>query len=93
LGRPLELIYTDICGPITPASFGGQRYFIIFIDDYSEKCWVYFLKEKSETFETFKRFKVMVEKNIGTYIKFLRSDRGGEYLSNNFKNFYKEHRI
>jgi transposase InsO family protein len=91
--KPLELIHTDICGPITPISFGGRRYFITFIDDHSRKCSVYFLKEKSEAFEIFKRFKVMVKKNTGSYIKSLRSDRGGEYLSTIFKNFYEEHGI
>jgi transposase InsO family protein len=91
--KPLELIHTDICGPITPTSFEGRRYFITFIDDYSRKCWVNFLNEKLEAFETFKRFKIMIQKNTGIYIKSLRSDRGGEYLSNNFKIFCKEHRI
>ena len=32
--QPLELIYTDICGPITPESFNSKRYFISLIDDY-----------------------------------------------------------
>jgi Integrase core domain/GAG-pre-integrase domain len=91
--KPLKLIHTDICGPITHALFRGRRYFITFIHDYSRKCWVYFLKEKSEAFETFKRFKIMIEKNTWTYIKSLRSDRGGEYLSNNFKKNYEEHGI
>jgi GAG-pre-integrase domain len=65
----LELIHTDICGPITPESFSGKRYFISFIDDFSRKTWVYFLKEKSEAFEVFKKFKVMVEKVTGRHIK------------------------
>ncbi|KAL4376447.1 hypothetical protein GQ457_02G008830 [Hibiscus cannabinus] len=55
--HPLELIHTDLCGPITPESFSGKRYFISFVDDFSRKTWV-FLKEKSEAFETFKKFKV-----------------------------------
>ena len=89
----LELIHTDICGPITPKSFGDKRYFITFIDDYTRKTWVYFLKEKSEAFETFKKFKVMVEKRTGYYIKALRSDRGGEYMSTAFTNFCEEQGI
>jgi len=63
--QPLELIHTDICRPITSASFSSQRYFISFIDDFSQKTWVYLLREKSETFEVFKKFKVMVEKVTG----------------------------
>jgi hypothetical protein len=42
--QPLELIHSDICGPIEPASLGKNRYFLLFIDDYSRKTWVYFLK-------------------------------------------------
>jgi transposase InsO family protein len=46
---------------------------------------VYFLEKKSEAFETFKKFKVMVEKTTRKNIRSLRSDRSGEYLSNKFK--------
>ena len=63
--KPFELIHTNICGSITPESFSGKRYFISFIDDYSWKTWAYFMKGKSEAFEVFKKFKVMVEKEIG----------------------------
>jgi hypothetical protein len=77
----LELIHTDICGPITPMSFSDKRYFITFIDNYTRKIWVCFLKEKFEAFEVFKKFKVLVEKTTEFYIKVLRSDRGGEYMS------------
>jgi hypothetical protein len=91
--RCLELVHTDLCGPITPDSFGGKKYFITFIDDYSRKTWVYFLKEKAEAFEAFKRFKAMVEKISGCFIKALRSDRGGEYMSTAFSNFCDYHGI
>jgi transposase InsO family protein len=87
------LIHTDICDPITPGSFSRKEYFITFIDDYSRKCWVYFLEKKSEAFETFKKFKVMVEKTTGKNIRSLRSDRGGEYLSNQFKSYCENHWI
>lgn len=83
----LELIHTDICGPITPKSFSGKRYLISFIDDFSRKTWVYFLKEKSEAFEVFKKFKVMVEKVTDRHIKVILSDRDGEYTSTNFMKY------
>ena len=88
--KPLELVHTDICGPITPMSLGEKKYFITFIDDYTRRTWVYFLKEKSEAFEVFKRFKILVEKMTGFYIKALRSDRGGEYMSTVFMSYCKE---
>jgi hypothetical protein len=54
---------------------------------------VYFLEKKSEVFKTFKKFKVMVEKTAGNNIQSLRSDRGGEYMSNKFKSYYENHEI
>ena len=91
--QPLELIHTDICGPITPESFSGKRYFITFINDFSRKTWVYFLKEKSEAFEVFKKFKVMVERATDRQIKVVRSDRGGEYTSTTFMKYCEEQGI
>ena len=85
--KPLQLVHSDVCGPFNPPSFGKNKYFLLFIDDFSRKTWVYFLKEKSEVFETFKNFKALVEKQSGYEIKALRSDRGGEYTSNIFKRF------
>lgn len=60
--RGLQLVHTDICGPITPVSSSNKRYMINFIDDYSRKCWSYFLAEKSEALQTFKIFKAAVER-------------------------------
>ena len=51
--KPLELIHTDVCGPIKLRSLSKSNYFLLFIDDFSSKTWVYFLKEKLEVFEIF----------------------------------------
>ena len=75
------------------ASIGGCHYFVTFIDDYSRKVWVYFMKKKSEVFGHFKAFKAMVEKETGLQIKCLRSDGGGEYFSNEFNTFLDEQGI
>ncbi|KAJ4812770.1 polyprotein [Rhynchospora pubera] len=91
--KPLELVHADVCGPIQPQSLGKSSYFVLFIDDYSRKTWVYFLKNKSEAFETFKKFKSLVENESGYYIKALRTDRGGEFTSNEFQNFCETHGI
>ncbi|KAL4273099.1 hypothetical protein GQ457_13G010880 [Hibiscus cannabinus] len=58
----LQLVHTDVCGPIKPPLFGKSRYFLLFIDDYNRKTWVYFLKQKSEAFGAFKNFKALIEK-------------------------------
>lgn len=83
----LELIHVDLCGSITPESPSGKRYVMVLIDDFSRKGWVYFLTNKSESFETFKRFKAKVENETGGKIKGLRSDRGGEFTTNEFNEF------
>ncbi|GAU43961.1 hypothetical protein TSUD_283880 [Trifolium subterraneum] len=85
----LQLIHSDICGPINPCSNGGKRYFLTLTDDFSRKTWVYILKEKSEAFETFRNFKAMVELKSGCVIQMLRTDRGGEFTSNAFNEFCK----
>ena len=59
--KPLELVHTDMCGPMRTQSIGGSCYFLAFIDDYRRKTWVYFLKQKSETFAKFKEFKALAE--------------------------------
>lgn len=89
----LELIHSDICGPINPTSNSGMRYILCFIDDYSRKGWVYLLKNKSDAFTEFKTFKKMVETETGKVIKGLRTDRGGEYTSLEFSDYCKEHGI
>ena len=71
-------VHSDVCGPLTPISNGGKRYFITFIDDYSRKNWVYILKEKSKAFNVFKSFKVCVEIETGRAIKNLLIDYEGE---------------
>ncbi|PWA57377.1 copia-type polyprotein [Artemisia annua] len=91
--EPLQLIHTDLCGPITPPSHGKNLYFMLLIDDFSRKTWVYFLKEKSQAFEAFKIFKAMVEKEKGLKIKSMRSDRGGEFLSKEFNKFCEDNGI
>lgn len=89
----VELVHSDICGPISPMSTSGKKYVLCFIDDHSRKAWVYFLKEKSEAFSHFKIFKKKVETESGKNIKCLRTDRGGEYTSMEFSDYCKEQGI
>lgn len=85
----LQLVHADICGPINPISSSKKRYLITFIDDINRKTWVYFLVEKSEAFVTFKAYKARVEKETGMFIRSLRTDRGGQFTSQEFTNFCK----
>src|SRR4051812_37375628 len=86
----LEIIHTDVCGPMSVASRGGYRYVLTFTDDLSRYGYIYFMKHKSETFEKFKEFQSEVENQRNKKTKFLRSDRGGEYLSYEFGEHLKK---
>ncbi|GJQ92315.1 retrotransposon protein, putative, ty1-copia subclass [Tanacetum coccineum] len=89
----LGIIHTDVCGPLRHVSRQGASYFITFTDDYSRYGYVYLLKHKHEVFETFKVFKNEVENQLGKTIKAIRSDRGGEYISQEFKDYLKANGI
>ena len=86
----MEIIHTDVCGPMSVASRGGYRYVLTFTDDLSRYGYIYFMKHKSETFEKFKEFQSEVENQRNKKIKFLCSDRGGEYLSYEFGEHLKK---
>ncbi|KAL7280531.1 hypothetical protein ACG7TL_005463 [Trametes sanguinea] len=83
--EPLELVHTDLDGPMRTASVGsGYLYFASFIDDFSGLGIAYYLKRKSDAMKAFDSFKAWAETQTGKKIKRVRSDRGGEYLSNEF---------
>jgi len=73
----LELIHTDICGPFDAPSFGGEKYFITFIADFSRSCYVYLLHEKSQSVNVLETFINEVERKLDRKVKVVRSDRGG----------------
>ena len=85
----LGLIHSDVCGPINVIARGGYQYFITFTDDMSRYGYVYLMRHKSQSFEMFKDFKAEVKNQTGKKIKALRSDRGGEYLTNEFEDFLR----
>ena len=86
--KPLELIHSDLCGPISPISPSGCRYYILYIDDYSRLSWVYFLRTKTsaEICGVFREFKSMVELKLQPLrITRFRTDNGkGEYDNSEF---------
>ena len=83
----LQLVHSDVCGPMKTTSLNGSKYFILFIDDFTRMTWVYFLKQKSEVFSIFKKFKALVEAQSGCFLKKLRTDNGKEYTSAEFNVF------
>ena len=89
----LGLVHSDLCGPMNIQARGGYEYFVTFIDDYSRYGYVYLLHRKSECFEKFKEYKAKTEKRHNKSIKSLRSDRGGEYLLGEFREYLSENGI
>ena len=85
--RTLELIHGDLCGPITPVTPSKKRYIFVLIDDHSRYMWSILLSEKGEAFEKFKKFKATVERERGVSIGMIRTNRGGEFVSNEFQSY------
>ena len=100
--KVLDLVHTDVCGPLPEASIGGSLYFVTFIDDHSRFAWVYPIQSKSDVFNKFKSWLAMVENahetklktlQVGRKLKVLHSDNGGEYLSTHMRDFLRERGI
>lgn len=83
--RLLDLIHSDVFGPVKVPSISSSIYFVSFIDDYSRRTWIYFLKSKTQVFSRFKEFKALVENQTGKRIKCVRTDNGGEFCSIEFE--------
>lgn len=91
--RPLELVHTDVCGPISPVTWDGHSFFVTFIDDYTHFVIVYLLKHKSEVVSVFKNYYNLVTNHFGQKISKLRSDNGGEYINHEMKRFCSDNGI
>jgi hypothetical protein len=77
----LDLIHFDLFGPIKVPLISKVVYYVSFIDDYSRRTWIYFLRIKSKVFSQFKELKSLSENSTGTNIKVLRTDNDNEFLS------------
>lgn len=91
----LEVVHTDICGPMEKASLAGSRYYLTFVDDKSRRIFIYFLKTKSaeEVLSKFKEFVTEAERQSGKQLKILRSDNGSEYTNKLFQNYLRQNGI
>ena len=89
----LDLVHSDVCGPLNIVSVGGSLYFTTLIDDHSNFVWIYMLKHKSDFLDVFMEWIVMVENQTERKVKEFRSDNGGEYVAKEFKTVCKERGI
>ena len=65
----LEIIHSDVCGPMSSKSLSGYSYYVSFIDEFSRNTWVYFMKNKDKVFSKFKEFKALIENHTENKIK------------------------
>jgi hypothetical protein len=85
-----EEIHSDLWGPAPVESINHKRYYVSFTDDYSRYTNIYFLHTKDETFNAYRIYEAWLLNQYKTKIKSLRSDRGGEYLSDEFSAYLKK---
>ena len=83
----LELIHDDLCRPITPATNGGRRYYLLLVDDCSHYMWLQLLTSKDEAATTIKKFKTHTKAENSKKLHVLRTDRGGEFTSVEFATY------
>ncbi|WVZ98286.1 LOW QUALITY PROTEIN: hypothetical protein U9M48_043748 [Paspalum notatum var. saurae] len=88
--NPLELLHGDLCGPITPATPSGNRYFLLLVDDYSRFMWVALLGSKDLAQDAIKRIQAAAERTSERKLLALRTDREGEFTSTQFTEYCAE---
>ncbi len=83
---PIELVHTDVC-QVNNLSYNGRKYFVTFLDDFSNFSFVYPISYKSEVLSKFKEYHTLVTNKFNRGISRLRCDSGTEYLNENFRDF------
>jgi transposase InsO family protein len=83
----LELVHRDLCGPMTPATPGERRYFLLLIDDLSRYMWVVVLGSKGEAVDAIRRAQAAAEVECGRKLRVLRTDNGGEFTAAEFVSY------
>ena len=86
----LEIIHTDVHGPITQPGYKGERLFVTFIDDYSKIAKVYCIKSKSEVYDKFVEYINLVQNQTGKRIREIHCDNGTEYINKDYFNLAKK---
>lgn len=89
----LEIVHSDLCGPMRVESHSKAKYFMTFIDDSSRWCEVRFLKSKNEAFQAFKDYKALVENHKEKKMKFYQTNNGTEFLNKEFNEFLKKNGV
>ena len=86
----LDIVHLDVCEPMSSSSLSRYVYYVSFIDYFSHKTWIYFLKGKNEVFSKFREYKALVENQTKRKIKTPWSYNDGELTSEEFKELYRD---
>lgn len=85
--QPGDLVYSDVCGPMSHSSVQGLRYFVLFKDAATSHRHVYFMKHKSDVLEYFKKYNALVRNKFTHNVKIIHTDNGREYVNKTFKEY------
>ncbi|KAI0993210.1 hypothetical protein K3495_g14974 [Podosphaera aphanis] len=85
-----EYIHSDLCGPFPTPSFGNFLYYISFVDDATRYCSVALLKTKSDAANAVIQYITKLETQFNIKTKSIRTDNGGEYVSEKLTNYFKQ---
>nr|GFA21596.1 hypothetical protein [Tanacetum cinerariifolium] len=88
--KPLYLLHTDLCGPMRVQSINGNRYLLVFVDDYSRYTWVFFLYSKDEASEVITSFIKKTQVNLQLQFQRVRTDNGTEFKNKTLAKFFDE---
>jgi transposase InsO family protein len=83
----LELLHGDLCGPVTPATPEGRRYFLLLVDDLSHYMWVMVLGSIGEAADAIRRTQAAAEAGCGHKLCVLRTDNGSEFTAAQFASY------
>ena len=93
VSAPFELVHSDEWGPCLVVSPTGFRYFVTFVDDYSQTAWLYLMKNRSKLLSHFRAFCAEIHTLFHVYVQNLRSDNTKEYMSEQFQSFMLQNGI
>jgi hypothetical protein len=88
--QSLQLLHGDLCGPVSPTTPSGNKYFLLLLDDSSRYMWISLLPSKDQVASAIKRVQVAAERNSGNLLGGLRTDRGGEFSASQFSEYCAE---
>ena len=88
--RPLDIVHMDLVGPMETVGIYDEKYILVIVDDYTKFTMAYPIESKSETFNYIRKYEALVTAKFGTKIARIRCDNGGEFISNDFRQFCDE---